>query len=188
MLQTLEGAPVSAADLQKAQAIVVLGGGRYRDPPEYELDTVSEPSLVRLRYAARLQRKTGLPILVSGGLPDGGSVSEADAMKRALEEDLGARVQWVEGQSNNTNQSARDAARLLGAAGIQRILLVTHAWHMPRSVISFSREGLDVIAAPTAFNREPHDPLDYLPTSYKKSRNALHEWIGFVWYRLRGKA
>src|ERR1017187_10577911 len=57
---------------QPADAIVVLGGGTYFKAPEYGgIDTVSPPTLLRLRYAAKLQRETGKPILVSGGTPHG---------------------------------------------------------------------------------------------------------------------
>ncbi len=48
---------------------MVLGGGRYRDAPEYGNDTVGEYTLVRLRYAAKLHRETGFPLLVTGGRP-----------------------------------------------------------------------------------------------------------------------
>ena len=71
MLRSLEGEPLDHADLLQAQAIVVLGGGRYRDAPEYGGDTVGEATLVRLRYAAKLHRETGLPLLVTGGKPEG---------------------------------------------------------------------------------------------------------------------
>jgi uncharacterized SAM-binding protein YcdF (DUF218 family) len=64
MLRTLEGDGANAQAPRQAQAIVVLGGGRYRGAPEYGGDTVSAMTLPRLRYAARLQRETGLPLLV----------------------------------------------------------------------------------------------------------------------------
>ena len=60
----------------KEQAIVVLGGGRYPDAPEYSGDTVNTWTLERLRYAAMLVEKTHLPLLVSGGRLHGETLSE----------------------------------------------------------------------------------------------------------------
>ena len=62
---------------QAADAIVVLGGGTYFHAPEFnDEDTVKSQTLVRLRYAAKLQRETGKPILVTGGKPLGNHSSE----------------------------------------------------------------------------------------------------------------
>jgi uncharacterized SAM-binding protein YcdF (DUF218 family) len=187
LLRTLEGGPVSAEALRRAHAIVVLGGGRYRAAPEYGGDTVSTMTLARLRYAARLQRETGLPILVTGGRPDGGGSSEAEAMRAALQRDFGVPVRWVEGNSDDTRQNAQFSVELLKRDGISSALLVTHAWHMPRAVRSFAAAGITVVPAPTAFHREPLTPLDFVPRpeGLERSRHAMHEWIGKVWYALR---
>lgn len=186
LLRTLEGEPADAAALRQAQAVVVLGGGRYRDAPEYGEDTVSEATLLRLRYAARLHRDTGLPLLVTGGRPDGGSLSEAEAMRRALVSDFGVPVRWVEGASENTRENARLSSALLRRDGVARVALVTHAWHMPRAARAFAAAGFVVVPAPTFFHRRPMTPLDFLPAGYGESRQALHEWIGLAWYALPG--
>jgi uncharacterized SAM-binding protein YcdF (DUF218 family) len=186
LVRTLEVAPVSAADLRQAQAIVVLGGGRYRAALEYGDDTVSETTLVRLRYAAKLQRQTGLPVLVTGGKPDGGDRSEAAAMRQVLTEEFRVPVRWTEDASDNTYENAMGSAHILKSEGIQRVALVTHSWHMSRAVQVFTAAGLSVIPAPTRFYREPTTLLDWLPGRYLESRYAIHEWIGRVWYWLRG--
>jgi uncharacterized SAM-binding protein YcdF (DUF218 family) len=186
MLRTLEGEVVNAEALRQAQAIVVLGGGRYREAPEYGGDTTGEATLLRLRYAAKLHRESRLPILVTGGKPDGGGASEAETMREALIHDFGVPVRWVEGASDDTRQNARLSAEQLKRDGVSRVLLVTHSWHMPRAVRSFATAGLAVTPAPTVFHREPLTPLDFLPSSYLASRQAMHEWIGLFWYALRG--
>lgn len=186
MLRTLEGEPVSRTDLEQAQAIVVLGGGRYREAPEYNGDTVGNETLARLRYAAKLQRESGRPILVTGGRPDGAGLSEAETMRHVLVGEFAAPVRWIEGESDNTRENALYSAQLLKRDGISRVLLVTHAWHMPRAARSFEQAGIAVSPAPTLFHREPPTPLDFLPKSYSGARYAIHEWVGFVWYRLRG--
>lgn len=172
-----------------AQAIVVLGGGRLYAAPEYAGDTVNSATLERLRYAARLHRATGLPILVTGGAPGDEPVPEAELMRRTLEQDFRIVAKWVEGRSRNTHENGLYSKPLLDAAGIRRILLVTHAWHIPRASWSFQHTGIDVVAAPTAFGSSggPDGVLDYVPSAYglSQSSRALHEHLGLRWYRWR---
>ena len=141
LLQQWEAPPLEAEQLKKAQAIVVLGGGKYAQAPEYGGDTVSAKGLVRLRYAAALQRRTGLPLLVSGGSPEGGTTDEAKTMRIALEQDFGVPVRWSEDRSANTLENAQLTRKLLEREGIRRICLVTHAWHMPRARLAFEHAG-----------------------------------------------
>jgi uncharacterized SAM-binding protein YcdF (DUF218 family) len=185
MLRTLESESLTPADLKQAQAIVVLGGGLSREAPEYGGDTVGEASLVRLRYAAKLQRESGLPLLVTGGNPDGGKLSEAEAMSQVLTREFGVPVRWIEGASNNTRENAQLTAARLKADGIIRVVLVTHAWHMPRALRSFTEAGLSASPAPTSFQSEAATVLDFLPSHYGAARCAIHEWLGLLWYRVR---
>lgn len=192
LLHTLEGEP-RALDpgRQPAQAIVVLGGGTYFHAPEYGGDTVGRETLQRLRYAALLHRQTGLPLLVSGGNPEGAGSSEAAQMKQVLEQDFGVPVRWLEGGSDNTRQNAQMSFTLLQTAGIRRIYLVTHAWHMPRAAAAYRAAGFDVVPAPTAFTTRHHTGLlDFLPSSrgLDRSRWFCHEIIGMAWYRLQSGA
>ncbi|MDA8363494.1 MAG: YdcF family protein [Gammaproteobacteria bacterium] len=171
------------------QAIVVLGGGRYSSAPEYGGDTVGPIDLVRLRYAAWLQRRTGLPILVSGGSRGGQSVSEAALMRNCLEQDFGARVRWVEGQSRTTWENARYSRRLLAAAKIRNVYLVTNAWHMRRAAWAFDANGIEATPAPTGFatlGPRYSGLLGYLPSAkgLMLSATALRERLGFIWYNL----
>jgi len=170
-----------------AEAIVVLGAGRSRGP-EYGAAVPSAYSLQRLRYAAYLQRLTGVPILASGGAPLGEKVPEATLMAATLRQAFGSEQVWVERGSRNTEENALYSGRLLAARHIHRILLVTHAWHMARAVAAFKRTGLEIVAAPTGFGtRDTPLPLALLPSAEAllDSRLALHEWLGALWYRLR---
>ena len=54
-------------------------------------------------------------------------------MKQVLEREFQVPVTWVEETSRNTLENARGSFQVLGAAGIRRVYLVTHAWHMPRA-------------------------------------------------------
>jgi uncharacterized SAM-binding protein YcdF (DUF218 family) len=176
-------------DVPPAQAIVVLGGGKYRKAPEYEnADVSGGATLVRLRYAALLHRLTGKPILVSGGSPDGSSVPEAQTMKSALENEFKTTVAWTENVSSNTLENASASFRILQPLGVTRVYLVTHAWHMPRAQRVFMKVGFSVVPAPTAFSvRRDFTLFDFLPNAdaLHQSRLVFHEVIGLAWYQLK---
>ncbi len=172
-------------------AVVVLGGGRYRKAPEFGgVDDLRQLTLDRLRYGAYVARESGKPILVTGGSPDGEGESEAEVMQRSLQRDFRLSARWLEGESANTRENARLSAAILLPAGKRRIALVTHAFHMPRSVEAFVAAGFEVTPAPTVFFARGGPPmlLDFLPRydGVKSCGLALHEWIGMLWYRLRG--
>lgn len=172
-------APISPAQLRQVQAIVILGGGSYHAAPEYGGDTVSHATLERLRYGVRLARASGLPLLVTGGAPFGGR-PEGESMREALEQDFGVKVRWVESVSRDTAENASLSAPLLKAAGITRIALLSHGWHLPRAIPLFEREGLAVIPAPTLFSTgSPSLFESLLPgDGLGLSRMALHEYLG----------
>lgn len=180
---------LTAADKKDAQAIVVLGGGRHKEAAEYaHLDSPGTATLARLRYAAYLQRQTGLPILVTGGAPDGGDESEAAVMARVLRQEFQVPVKWLEEASINSAQNASLSASILRDAGINHILLVTDALHMVRSQRVFLQQGLQATAAPTTFHSHTaNEPQDYIPGArgFSLSHYAIHEWVGLLWYRLR---
>ncbi|MDD4962672.1 MAG: YdcF family protein [Gallionella sp.] len=175
-----------------ADAIVILGCGSYMQAPEYGgQDTVSDNTLLRVRYGAMLYRKTGKPILVTGGAPLGNAGSEGQQMKAVLEHEFQVPVRWTEDLSNNTLENALFSAKILQAAGIKRIYLVSHAWHLPRSIMVFRQAGFEVIPAPTAYTtRYETNLLTFLPNTdaLHKSKIFTHEIIGLIWYHLKAWA
>ncbi|SMP69362.1 YdcF family protein [Noviherbaspirillum suwonense] len=184
-------APLQVVHNTGAQAIVVLGAGRVRDAPEYDgRDIPDYIALARLRYAARLQRATKLPVLVTGGngLVDDTAWSKADAMAAALRDDFGVPVKWIEGKSRNTAENATFSAAILRPEKVRRVMVVTDAMHMARSRTAFQRAGLEVVAAPTLFfSYAPLTVGSYLPSAegLRQSWYAVYELLGIAWYRLR---
>jgi uncharacterized SAM-binding protein YcdF (DUF218 family) len=177
--------PIAPEQLQRAQAIVILGGGSYHAAPEYGGDTVGYTTLERLRYGARLARQSRLPLLITGGAPYGGR-AEAESMREALEQDFAVKVRWAETASRDTAENASLSAPMLKAAGITRIALVSHGWHLPRAIPLFEKQGLEVIAAPTSFSTgSPSLVENLLPGAMKHSRWALNEYLGRLYNRLR---
>ncbi len=193
LLAWVEHYPALASNVsnaENAQAIVLLGGGRYSGAPEYGMDTVGMEALERVRYAARLHHQTGLPIIASGGAPMGEATTDAVLLRDALKE-FGVTEVWLEDQSRNTAENVRFSKDLLAQHQMNKAYLVTHATHMARSVWAFERAGVAVIPAPTHFLslRDPALPahLQWLPDAgaLQSSRVALREQLGMLWYRLR---
>lgn len=182
-----EPPPLQPEDARSAQAIVILSGGALEYAPEYGAASPKPATLERLRYGARLARRFGLPVLVSGGAPAGGT-PEALVMKETLERDFGVAVRWSESASLDTAQNALYSSDILERAGVKRILLVTHAVHMRRAQAHFAAFGLDVVPAPTRL-REPFGVdtvFDLLPSmeSLYASYLACHELAGQAVRRL----
>lgn len=171
----------------KPQAIVVLGAGTYFNAPEYGGDTVTDLGLERLRLAAHLHRQTNLPILATGGRPDGGPNSEAKLMQSVLERDFHVPAKWIEEESINTRENAQFSRKLLQPQGIDSIYLVTQGWHMPRALGIFERAGF--CTTPAATGRQTRNRvtvLSFLPNAkaLAASYAVLHEGIGIIWYSL----
>jgi uncharacterized SAM-binding protein YcdF (DUF218 family) len=172
-----------------AGAIVILGGGGQRVyAPEYQGPAADPLLLERLAYGAFLARKTGLPILVTG------FHIEATAMQDSLRQLFGIAPRWVDDQAFDTFQNAQDAARLLAADGIHKVILVTHSTHMWRAVHEFTGAGMQVIPAPLGIRIDRETGLSpYLPNAavLLRSYGAVYELLGepfralLAWLHLR---
>jgi uncharacterized SAM-binding protein YcdF (DUF218 family) len=173
---------------QQADAIVVLGSGRERGDPAWGSDQPTGVGLERQRYAARLAKASGLPLLTSGGLHYGTPPTEAALMAESLSSDFGVTVRWQEGRSRTTWENAQFSAEVLLPQGIKRVVVVTQAWHMPRAVWSFERAGFSVVPAPVGFlGVDNARPLGGWMPEFKsiwRSGQLLNEAVGQVGYTL----
>ena len=182
-------------DMPVEQAIVVLGG--YLNPPAGTNNTADLAEAAdRLLHGMRLYRagKAPLILLTGGNISFLGAtrMSEAAAARDLLREGgVPAESILLDEQSLNTEENARYSYRILNAKGIRHILLVTSAFHMPRSQAVFRKAGFDSVPAPTDFRSGRSDPdllFQLLPDADNLSRSttALKEWIGLGIYRIRG--
>ena len=173
-----------AADVASAPLAVVLGGGLSAPVPPVRLMPDLGNAADRVWYAAQLYHAGKVKrIVLSGGNSRLGGLSEAEAM-RVLIRDLGVpdTALFLEKDSVNSRQNAIQVAHLLRKWGVDRLLLVTSALHMPRARRLFEAQGLTVIPAAT-----DHEAVDtawdirkLLPDAgaLDGSGRAIKEWIG----------
>lgn len=188
-LENLEK-PLVVTTTTGAQAIVVLSAGSLQNNPEYDNKAIPDYiALGRIRYAAKLYRDTGLPILVTGGKV--GKANDQDSlalgMARALEYEFAIPVKWHEDLSKNTRENAEFSALILKKTGVKHILLVTDAMHMRRAKFVFEQAGLQVTSAPTLFfSNDELGLFSYLPSAegLRRSHYAMYEWLGLAWYQM----
>lgn len=170
----------------EAGAIVVLSGDIAHTRDGIELGPLT---LERMRAGAALHRATGLPILVTGGVPSRrSSVPVAELMRAAYAAEFGIPVRWVEPMARDTRGNAELSAILLRDTGIGRVFVVSHAWHLPRALVAFERTGLSPVAAPVRLGPAPDGSFaDWVPNprAALDTWYFLREWLGILVYRLR---
>lgn len=203
LARSLEWRYLPLDPVPKAQAIVILGGGT--DPIEYPRTRVEANGAIdRVLYGGHLYHE-GLSdhILVTGGRIDwmGSASTPAEEMASLLRQ-IGVpdKAIWLESESRNTYENALYSQPILHERGIDRILLVTSALHMPRSVKLFESQGFEVIPAPTDFSVTFEDwerltdaslrihILNLFPSADNLSSvtTALKEYLGILFYQLQG--
>ncbi len=174
--------PPAAIVILSGDDVDVLQNGR-------PTTVVGHLTLEREQAGVLLARRTGMPILVSGGVISTGDPSLAALMAASLQEDFAITPKWLETKSGNTWENAQFSAAILRAAGIHSVFLVTHAWHMRRALMAFRATGILATPAPVALDEPPRLELHNLVprvSAWQMSFWAMHEWLGCAWYALRG--
>jgi uncharacterized SAM-binding protein YcdF (DUF218 family) len=110
------------------------------------------------------------------------------AVARQLFDQLGLASKHIrfEDRSRNTHENAVYSRALVKAAPGQHWLLVTSATDMPRAVGCFRAVGWPVIPYPADYHAASAALFPGLGDGFMTVNWAMHEWIGLVYYRLRG--
>ena len=174
----------------RADAIVLLGGAIRGDVHMGSLGDLNQQA-DRLVHAVALYKAGKAPrlLVTGGGAP--GERSEAEIMRDLLQV-MGVPEPAIlmEDRSRNTYQNAIYTAAKLEQLGLNKILLVTSAFHMRRSEALFAARGLEIIPAPTDYQRliGPAVVPRWLPgvSDLWRTTHALHEILGYRVYRYRG--
>ena len=183
---------------ESLSGIIVLGGAESLGAMRYHQRAEFTDAAERVMAVPVLAAKyPDLPIIYtcgSGWLLDQ-SIKGADYTKGYLDAmGLEQRVLY-ERQSRNTYENATLSRQLvkqrLGEQALNgRWLLVTSAFHMPRSVGVFRQQGWQVEPYPVDFRGQPLR-LDGYFFSFSDNLTdltmAVREWVGLLAYRLSGK-
>jgi uncharacterized SAM-binding protein YcdF (DUF218 family) len=204
LVKSLEWRYLPPASLPDVETIVVLGGGTdMMNYPRPMVDISGAGD--RVLYAAQLYKQgKSSHLLLSGGnltWQNEASSTPASQMGEILEFlGIPADAIWLQTRSLNTYEDALYCSQILKEKGIDKILLVTSAIHMPRAMGVFMNQGIQVIPAPTDFRvtesnwadlwsgNIPAQTLRLVPNISDASAfsNAIKEYIGILVYRLRG--
>lgn len=179
-----------------AGAIVVLSGGIHPPDATRPKAVLDDSTLYRCLHAVDLYQKPQgpCPVVVTGGIvdPDREGPTLGDAMAQFLcrlgvaEADI-----VVEARSRSTHENALFTAELLREKGITKIVLVTEASHLPRAVRCFRRQGLAVVPSGCDYHATEFkwSIFQLIPSfgAAKGNQRVVHEYLGFIWYWLRGR-
>lgn len=175
--------------------IIVLGGAIN---PELsaarnalEIDSSGERLIAMLQLARRYPNAR---IVFSGG--SGallGNVAEAPVAGRLIDDfGLGGERVVLESRSRTTEENAVYTRELVTPKPGERWLLVTSAWHMPRSVGLYRKAGFDVEAYPVDFRvfgwSDVRKPFRQASFGIERADVAMHEWVGLLAAWLNGRS
>jgi uncharacterized SAM-binding protein YcdF (DUF218 family) len=193
--ETLEGAyPPTKPAITADDTIVILTGGQELIDPESDEVRLGPDGLYRALHGLSLYQQAGrCRVIVSGGKVHAATPGPtlAEGMRRFLVQ-CGIKNEDIvlEDRSATTFENAQYSKAFVPEGGNQRVFLVTDALCMPRAVKCFTAQGVEVVAAPCNHRMQvPFSPQWLLPSSagIKNVNDAAHEWLGLVWYWLRGR-
>lgn len=176
----------------RVDGIIILGGGINPVLSDARGETSLGGAAERVVAFVELARRyPAARIVYSGG---SGSVMRQDLKEAPLARDLMGRLGGdssrviYEEQSRNTWENAVFSYRLAQPQPGQTWLLVTSAWHMPRSMGAFRAAGWSVVPYPVDYSTTGRGgrSVGELPRNLVAINMALHEWLGLAYYRVRG--
>ncbi|MCC6147156.1 MAG: YdcF family protein [Anaerolineaceae bacterium] len=203
-VRSLEWQYLPPENSASADAIVILGGGT--DAPDFPRPMVDLTSAGdRVLYGGLLYKEGKAPLI----LLSGGNIAWLGAKGNTPAEQMAEILDLLEiphdhvllqTRSQNTYEDALYSGEMLKEKGITRIFLVTSALHMPRSVRLFTKQGLEVIPAPTDYRvtqavwEDLKNPslefliINSLPNISNAGAltSALKEYLGMIIYHWRG--
>lgn len=203
LARTLEWKNLPPEGTPQAEVMVVLGGGTesYDYPrPMTEVNGAGD----RVLYAAQLYKDGAAPRIILSGGNLGFSTNQSATPAQEMQDLLSltgvpAEVVWLQTESQNTYEDALYSSNILRENGIEEIVLVTSAMHMPRAKALFEEQGISVIPAPVDFTVTEQgwenifkpswqEVLIYLlpnESSLGLTTNVLKEYIGMLVYKIQ---
>lgn len=179
------------SEMGPVTGIIVLGGAEAPGLTTARGITTLKDTGDRLMTARALAEEfPDAIVLATAGYRSGGLTQAEVAGRFFMETGLDPHRLILETNSHNTWENARLSKDLVGPMAGERWLLVTSAFHMPRSVAVFKAQDWAVIPYPTDYRSSPRN-LDWtldVAVRLREADLALHEWGGLVVYRVMGRS
>lgn len=186
LIKSLEHKYMPPSDIT-GDVIVILGGGAYSDTPGINgPGSISGYAANRVLTGIALYNKLHCPIIVSGGKVFKGTGEEALITKKIL---MNAGIPedkiMTDTESINTSQNASYSKKIISENGFNNPLLVTSAFHMPRAVKDFKKQGVDVTPYPADYTCSFNKSIslwDFVPTTDALTKTAMSvkEYLGML--------
>lgn len=160
--------------------VVVLAGG-------------NDETYVRMAEGIRIYRALpGTKLIVSGGKVVDAAPEPSSSKMARIAEELGVDPKDI--VQENLSRDTKDEARIVKSMIHESpFVLVTSAYHMPRSMALFETLGMRPIPAPTGYHKLPEvrylSPNMFFPNAgnIEEAEIVLHEVFGIISARLMGQ-
>lgn len=194
LIQPLEDAypPINPNSLEKHDTIIVLGGmvnNLTRHSDRVELNS-SADRITDATYLYNLKKAKQILFTGGSGFLFATSISEANQAERFFAQmGIPKKSILLEDQSRNTRENAIFTAKICKDLAIHKVILITSAFHMKRSMGEFEKQDLEITPYPTDYKTlHPDIPIweQIVPNAraLQISTIAIKEWIGIIAYRL----
>ncbi len=179
----------------KGDVIILLNHRVYNGSPDLSgKGYLSGDMLDRMFTASRLQKQLDIPVIISGVYPsDLSPYRNGTEIIGRLMSELGVFPDKIifESESRDTYENAKNSHLICLKYNFQKPILVTSAYHMKRSVLSFEKFGIRVLPIPTGFKTWKHKNYkwrEYLPEGFETTTTAIREYLGLVFYKIAYRA
>jgi len=178
---------------RRVDGILVLGGPVMPELGDWWRQVELNEAAERLtRFIELARRYPQARLVFSGGSASlrPGRPGEAEQVRPLFDRaGIGHRVRY-DNRSRNTHENAIEARKLAKPRPGEHWLLITTAFHMPRAIGVFCRQGWALQPYPVDHRSLPDQLLRPRPALLPHLENlqvAVHEWLGLLAYRLSGK-
>ena len=172
-----------------ADVVIVLGGGMKDDVPDFSGNSaLNSAGLERVFAAARIVKKKKIPIITSGGAVFSRKAESEVAKRFLMDIGISGDEIIVENKSRDTYENALFSRKICLERGFNRVVVVTSAFHMPRTAMIFKKVGFeDIVYYPTGYRTSKKPKYyftDFLPGDMQNLSVAIKEYIGLAYYKI----